>query len=516
MPPDFGAPVAQNVNVDPSKGLTTLSNLMGLQQQKQAIQSKDIGIQQQQTTLQGSEADTQAKHQTMQERLLVSKMLQSGVDDQGNSIRNAAGEPDPAKVIPALGRIAPLTGQEYAQNIIKTHSDKVGLQSASLTLDANQRKMLQGPLQALALNPSDGNLTNARNTITQLVAQHPEMAPAASHVMTLMDTVQKVQDPKQRIHMANSLSSLIQPGTAVETQPATAQVNTGTTVQQGTIAPPAAGGAFTPGSSQKLTVPPGGQEEIVTDPNTNNVNVVRRDPQGNIISARPAPGSGSPGAGPGAFTRMTPGQPGDIESARQEVSAVRSAGDQVPTVRNINSRILQLSKLADSGPGTQKWQNFLGGASALWGGTDQVNNYQELGKFLEKNAIQNMSAMGGPPSDARLSAAAAANGSTQFNAGALQAVTKFNDATTSALDKYRQGVDKAVGIRNSDYTALPTFKAAWAKNMDVDVFRVENAIRDGDQAELGKIKQELGPVRMKELAQKRRNLESLSSTGKLP
>ena len=123
------------------------------------------------------------------------------------------------------------------------------------------------------------------------------------------------------------------------------------------------------------------------------------------------------------------------------------------------------------------------------------DNYQELGKFLEKNAIQNMATMGGPPSDARLNAAAAANGSTQFNPGALQAVTKFNDATTTAMDKYRQGVDKTVGLKNSDYTSLPAFKSAWAKNMDVDVFRVENAIRDGEHHDLVvRLRSELGSL----------------------
>jgi len=193
---------------------------------------------------------------------------------------------------------------------------------------------------------------------------------------------------------------------------------------------------------------------------------------------------------------------------------VRQAGDAVPQARNINAQILRLSSDTKTGPGTQNWQTALGAVLAPFG--VNVSNYQELGKYLEKNAIQNMTAMGGPPSDARLSAAAAANGSTSFNPAALQDVTKFNDATTSAMDKYRQGVDRAVGLANSDYTKLPEFKASWAKNMDVDIFRVENAIRDGDGEELAKIKKELGPARLKALAQKQKNMRSLAETGRLP
>lgn len=200
----------------------------------------------------------------------------------------------------------------------------------------------------------------------------------------------------------------------------------------------------------------------------------------------------------------------NIADLQKEVTAVRQAGDQVPVQRNINQSILRLSKDATTGPGTQYWQRGLAGVGLGQFG----DSYQELGKFLEKNAIQNMQAMGGSPSDARLSAAAAANGSTEFNPGALQMVTKFNDATTSAVDKYRQGMDKVVGENN--FGAAAKFKADWARNLDIDVFRVENAIRDKDTMELQKIKQELGPARLKELAQKRKNLESLAATGRLP
>lgn len=57
MPPDFGAPVAANIQVpDPNKPLQTLSGLMGIQRQKQALQ---IGQQQ----LQVGEGDVQQAQQ---------------------------------------------------------------------------------------------------------------------------------------------------------------------------------------------------------------------------------------------------------------------------------------------------------------------------------------------------------------------------------------------------------------------------------------------------------------------
>jgi len=128
-----------------------------------------------------------------------------------------------------------------------------------------------------------------------------------------------------------------------------------------------------------------------------------------------------------------------------------------------------------------------------------------------------MQAMGGPPSDARLSAAVAANGSTKFNPKALKAVTDFNYATNTGLERYRQGLDKAIGTgTNVDYSKLPEFKAAWAKNFDIDAFRLENAVADGNEAQQREILESLTPARRKEVAKKMAALDSLAESGNLP
>jgi hypothetical protein len=43
-------------------------------------------------------------------------------------------------------------------------------------------------------------------------------------------------------------------------------------------------------------------------------------------------------------------------------------------------------------------------------------------------------------------------------------------------------MDNIVGTKNPDYTKLPEFKKQWAKNFDMDVFRLENAMADGNTA----------------------------------
>ena len=77
--PDFGSPVAQNVNA--GNGLKTVSDLMGLQQQKQQIQSGAIGIQQQQQNLEKGDAQTQMTKQDAQQRAAIAKVDWSKYDD---------------------------------------------------------------------------------------------------------------------------------------------------------------------------------------------------------------------------------------------------------------------------------------------------------------------------------------------------------------------------------------------------------------------------------------------------
>jgi hypothetical protein len=265
----------------------------------------------------------------------------------------------------------------------------------------------------------------------------------------------------------------------------------------------------------KNTLPPGAQASIVTDV-AGNPGVVERNPDGSIKGAVSMPGAVTPGQGPGFQVNGYQGQPHDIAAFQQEVHTVRQQGDQAPIQHNINQQILKLVQNTQTGPGTPAWQKALAAVGAPLGLDLGTSSYQELGKYLEKNAIANMQAMGGAPSDARLSAAAAANGSTQFNPQALAEVTKFNDAATTGLEQYRQGMDKAVGLTNPNYNALAQFKSQWAKNMDVNIFRLDNAIHNGDRTEVNTILKGLSPQQRQQLAQKRLNLQTLATTGRLP
>ena len=430
---------------------------------------------------------------------------------------DADGNPDYNRLINEGMKVAPTTFPTMVPQIIAAHQSSIAAKAAMNSLDKERRAAVGEYTMTLA----DDTPKVARQKLDALLVENPQLKPYVDHAWKY-SLEPKANDPagwrdaalklgKTAMSAPQQAGAVTPSGPIVSTtdaqgRPATGMLN---------VNPLAGPTGMVQGATAPQAVSPSGLETIETDA-AGNKHIVSRSPQGAILSTRPVPGSVDASGNPikSGFATLRPGQGADIAAAQDETHRVRLAADQAPQQTNINSTILRLSKGTDTGPGTERWQNTLGAVAALWGGN--ASSYQELGKYLEKNAISNMTAMGGPPSDARLSAAAAANGSTSFNPTALQDVTKFNDATNSALIKYRQGVDSAVGLRNSDYTALPTFKSAWAKNLDVNIFRVENAVRDNDIAELAKIKLELGADGLKKLATKRKNLEALSSTGRLP
>jgi hypothetical protein len=251
---DFGIPVAGHN--PPPDGMTQLSNIMNLQRNQQALQSGALGIQRQQAELPAVQSQSGLTQDKIQQQQNFGKLFQSGKDDMGNSLMDANGEPDIPKVIAMQGRVAPLV-PELSQGIITTHTAKVGLQSAAMSLSAAQRAALAGPIQAIATNPEDPNMvTQASTAIDQWAKEHPEMSPVAANAQALLSHVQTAQKPEDRARLANSLSALLQTGQQVQTQPQSATVNNGQQTLIGTVAPATAGGQFTPNTGVQQQIPP--------------------------------------------------------------------------------------------------------------------------------------------------------------------------------------------------------------------------------------------------------------------
>lgn len=478
-----------------------MAELVGLNAQVPDILPKLgqlLQIQRQQTKLAGEQ-------QSLQQRQALAKYdWNKHIGSDGTLDLNTLNDPE---LMAAAGD----QYQDVAQRMIQAKEGQLVSKRTLTALRGDQRQAFGEMMNALRSDKdvSEDN-EKGRQKVNEAMIQYGEMY--GEDVLPVLSAYAGPLQKAPKGRMSDALRAI-----GLQAVDASAQLEkqrpqyTGTGGELTDVNPLSVGGR----GNIPLSLPPGAS--IVTDqtgaqfilnPQTNQVT-----PVGGGRGNRAPAGGPAPSAAPSDRTFKQPsyaGQAEDIGRYQEEVANTRSAADQAPSNRNIFQHILKLADDTQTGPLVSFLQNNPIGGQVFG------DNYQELGKYLEKNAIANMQAMGGPPSDARLSAAVAANGSTRFNPKALKAVTQFNYATNTGLERYRQGLDKAIGTKEQDYSKLPEFKAQWAKNFDIDAFRLENAIADGDESAQREILEGMTPARSTEVARKMQNLDALAETGRLP
>lgn len=480
-----------------------------------------LSIQAQKQALQGQAAEVAGAQQSQNQRAALAnymkfKLPQKTLEDGTIDFEGISTDPE---LLSAAGDKAP----EVLQGIAAIKQYQVDAKRKVWELDETKRQGLAqvaGSLLAdpdVAVGPDDPDAANKtvrgkqklNEALEQYYESHGKDQSLVPAIAAYSHAFNNASPGGLRQVLSTMRASALTPDAQIGTQNPT-MVSAGDRLTN--INPNAA-----PTADIKTGIPPG--FSIYTDPRTNNpymyneqTGEVRDFGSGAPVRERPKPRN-SPGASPRESSIPEPYYPGqakDVEGFQDEVGRIRAAADTVPQNRDIYKHILKLADDTNTGPLVSFFQN------TSIGGQIFGDNYQELAKYLEKNAISQMQAMGGPPSDARLSAAVASNGSTKFNPQALKAVTQFNHAANTGLDWFRQGIDNAVGTSKPDYKELPRFKADWAKNFSIDVFRLENAIADGDEQAKAKILDGLSDKEASELLKKLDNLESLAKTGKLP
>ena len=176
--PDFGSPVAQNVQ--PPDGLKTLGQILGIKQAQQNLQTGQYVQQQEQGAAQNSQ-------QQMKERQLLATTLQSGKDPDGNPVMKTDGTPDPLAMNSFASKYLPLTGQDVTQHIIKTQNDQINLNDAVRGLGQKYRNDISG----IVASAKGGNVQAALDGIDNYVATQgknapPELIQAASSAKSLL------------------------------------------------------------------------------------------------------------------------------------------------------------------------------------------------------------------------------------------------------------------------------------------------------------------------------------------
>src|SRR6185503_10743062 len=127
---DFGSPVAQGVNVNPNQSVQTLSGLVGLKQQQQALQTG--AIQQQ-----GISADVQQKQQMNQELQALAQFTQRAAKDP--AYHNADGSLNATKFQTDAQAVAPTYGQAYIGQATQNATAAIDNRKGLLALANEQR-----------------------------------------------------------------------------------------------------------------------------------------------------------------------------------------------------------------------------------------------------------------------------------------------------------------------------------------------------------------------------------------
>jgi hypothetical protein len=500
--PDFGSPVADQITPpNPSQGLQTLSGVLGIAQQQQALQ-------QGQQQLDIGQSNVQSAQQQMNERLLLQKTMQTGKDPDGNSIKNPDGSFNTTALTAFANKSLPMTGQDVVQKIVKTQDDQIGVQGAALALTGQERNLVSNVLQSAAASADP--VGAASSGLAQLSSMSPQMdafvkvqAPFVPHLQAmnpqqqkqaLITAAQQYAPPEAtRAATAPQIGTVTGPGGGVQA----VQTNPLSPVGMGAVGPETAQG-----------IPLTERQTLGVNPTTNGPTLVSRNGQGQIVSITNPPTQGVYVPQPGDAQAL-PVLQGERDAARQQYSAA--------ALQHTNNQIVlqNIDNVAATGPLGERARNLLS-AYGVNANSDAATAYDLVGKGLERSALQAAQTMG-PQTNAGLEAQVKANGSLAYTPAAIKQITRLNDAITSGVQAYQPGLERAIAANPSmGVFAKRQFDEQWGANFDPRIFEMYNAAKSGDQQTLSGIVSSLGgkdSPQFKALMQKAAVLNQLSNGG---
>lgn len=524
-------PVAdQIIPPNPQQSIGTFSGILGLQQQRQALQT---GQYTQQSAQAKAVQDQQSATETQNLAKLMADPVGNGlVDEDGNPTKNAQ-----AIVMHA----APTTGSQHYSALVAAAKTGIEYKESFGNLNSEQQGRITSAIAGPAADPKAtlNDALSAADTVVESARGTPNYADlkrirdVQAQVLGKATAEEKAsgqapepgQESWRKHAMALSRAGLPASGitgTGGIAAPSAGVVNNGASQQPGTFAPALQGGGFKP-SGSPIANAPGAQ--------------VAMGPNGQLMYV-PAGGAGLPNAGaPVSPTAPPPGgklqpmqRPGpnspkaDQDNYNSQVAALGehyraiqgAATDPtngVQATRYRNQHILDLIPelgISRTGPGSRMF-NLI--ASRLPGSTGDA--YQDIEHFTAQNSAALAKVMGVPGTNLGAETAAAAAGNVEKNPKALAEITKANDALNTGFDLYNRGLAKVTG-NGSDMSRVSAYKQAFGSAMDVDALRWADAHRRHDSEEISSLTQKLGKNGISAAQQKLKVLKSLSETGDLP
>jgi hypothetical protein len=519
--PDFGTPVAQNVNINPQQGIQTLSGLLGLKQQQLALQTG-------QAQLGTAQAVAQQEQQTAQQRANVATFMQH-YDAEKHTGPDGTLDLDATFSDPNLRAAAGDQFPAIMQNLLGVKNAQLQAKQSLLNLNNDSRVQFEGIVGGLrtdkdVIADNEAGRSKVQNAIDEYSSTGPDAARAAKiyggsftnapqgHLVDAVSNaqLQALDASAQASHQAPNYANT---GTGlVNVNPQAVGGNLSGPPQQGPPQIPLHQPISLPNGQQAIwntatnryeVAQPGGPQSSQTPPKSSNP-FLNSDG-----SARTATQDAPPANAP---KQVQDQYAQSATAASQYVGQVRDADEGYGTNLAISNAIRRLSVDTKTGPGTQKWHDVLGALGAP-ADLNNVSDYQQLGAWLERQAAGMRQTLGLPQTNLGQTTAGAISGTTEYQPEAIQAKNDFNQALIEGLHSYRQGMDKVTGFGTiPSPKSVQSFRGAWTNNFDPTVYELKSAqqrLKEDPQA-VQKVIANLTPEQAQEIRTKRKALQNLT------
>lgn len=460
----------------------TMSGILGLQQQKQALQTG-------QYAQQSADAGAQMDQRKAQEQARVSAYM-SNPANKGKTADDIQND---------IYAIAPTTGQDVIAGVRKNEATKAAVQSALTDLSAKNKSQAGDLIRSLSGGQHSPDQVNSMFDTAEII--NPQLK---SVLDPLRDRIVHMPPPgPARDQGVAAVATMLDGKSGVHAgeQDAGTKVNITKTDSQGNVTP--TGQSFdktsigTTGTGQAAIVGPKGVS--VLPDNTPKPPVA--PPAGPRSAQDDAPGANAPKAVQENYQTAS-------KAAQEHVDSTRKADEGYGNNISISNTIRHLASDTKTGPGTETYQKAM---AAL--GVNSGSNYQELGAFLDRQAASLRDQMGLPGTNAGAQDAKAIAGNTQYTPKVIQDKNDYTQALVEGTHQYRHGLDRIAGFSGqASPKAVNEFKSAWADNFDPNVYKADLAKKQG---KLGEFVNSLDPKEAASLAKKRKNLQSLAN-GQIP
>lgn len=498
QPPDAGA------------ALKPISSLLAI---RNGLQQYDMNSQ----VLQQQQLQTQQAQEVQNERGAVNSYLQ----DQGSY--NPDGSLNMDKAMKTLPRIAPQIWSQYGSQAAEALTAASNFRVAHINATNRARDVVGGVLRAY-VGPDGqpkadvGTITNALDSAAAQYSQAPDVANYAASVR---DVLQHEKDPQA---LNRTLSTIAD--TSMGNGPLRqAQVGDTGMVSNGAVQFPVSryGGVQPVGSAVGVVTPnqlgPDAATGVVTDPNGNPFQFVRDPGTGRITGVRPLASVPTPG-GNGAMPYYGPGDRESVTALTAEgarnVAATHAAANDSPTRVNVLDNIINLA--SDPAMATGPQSDIMNKIKATLANTGMpdfeglkgaTGNYQELVKYLQRNAQYNFQAAGGTGTDNQLASIQAANPNASYNPQTIVKLAQYNKALELGIQAKASALDSWIEQNGGNLTKQRDFERQWRASFDPRVFQVQLM----NPAEQAQFVNSLTPQEAQKFAQKRSQLRALGAFG---